>query len=538
MGDRVTDAGIPAQLATAQGAAAGPSAAGLSQRFAAAAAKALLEREAGAEELRRAFHRDRRATLEELCPLANSWCREEIRRFLQRSGDSSTGSVAVADAVFLEPAYLERVVHLTLERVLVNRAAPPLLVSPVPAPESAALLREHLAVAVLFDHPLAITHELYPLWTDAYVFCQNTPTAPPLALIGVHLSWLDTECRARRAIVFDSRADVFLEAPMGTPEPLGLALLLCQSRQAHRQLSARLVDADMPHINVYEAAAEVADDKWACYRRWQERGVATPPTCLLARGEARDPVRRAIDDFLQRHRGAGAGWMVQPRRGTEGERVTWVRPGDRARMVEGVLRCWEELAPGDDAVLRPRVGLVGLRSAEGRGARPFDLRLHVSWDGTAHHAESGYLLVAPGPDEPVASVSQGGHVEPLTALDGAGLVCGDADSGSPAVAAAGPAADPSPAAGAELTWGRDELDAARELAIRATTAVGTLALAGVDIKLDLHGGRLVPSVLDVNPRPAGLLHSDLLAGVDGGTALGEAGIGAGLWRGVVAALRA
>ena len=540
MGDQAAQAeAVDQGRGSDRGTGAAPSLAALSQRFAEVAAAALRRREAGPEGLRRAFRRDREATLRELYPLARSWCREQIRGYLRAPGCVAAAdrgrSTAVDAAAFLDPTYLERVVHLTLELALVNRAAPALLVSPVPLPELAALMAGRPAVAVLFDHPLAIAHELYPLWTDAYVNTGSAPGAPEL--VGVHLSWLDPELRAGRAIVFDPRADIFLEAPLAVPQPLSFALLLCQSRRAHRELSARLAAAALPHLNVYQGAAEAADDKWTCFRRWQQHGVATPPTCLLEQGQIRDAVRRAIDDFLQQHRASGAGWVVQPRRGTEGEKVSWVPPGDRARVVDDVLTCWEEIAHGDDAVLRPRVGLVGMRTATDREARPFDIRLHVAWDGTARRAESGYLLVAPAPDAPIAAVAQGGQIQPLTALDGASLVRLQADAAAAAGVASRPAPDRCPASRARVVWGLDALAAARELAVRSVAAVGPLALAGVDIKLDYRDGRLAPSVLDVNPRPAGLLHSDLIEGNDGAAGASEAGIAAGLWRGVAEALR-
>jgi predicted ATP-grasp superfamily ATP-dependent carboligase len=76
---------------------------------------------------------------------------------------------------------------------------------------------------------------------------------------------------------------------------------------------------------------------------------------------------------------------------------------------------------------------------------------------------------------------------------------------------------------ARLSWQPQHLEQVRDLAVRAVQAVGPLALAGVDIKLDLREGTLAPTVLDLNPRPAGLLHANLLT-------TGEPGLGAGLWR--------
>ena len=65
------------------------------------------------------------------------------------------------------------------------------------------------------------------------------------------------------------------------------------------------------------------------------------------------------------------------------------------------------------------------------------------------------------------------------------------------------------------------------IATAAAAAIGSLALCGIDVKFDWHQGALAPTVLDLNPRPAGLMHSDLLT-TDGSHR--EAGIASGLWR--------
>lgn len=475
-----------------------------SQYLAAAVADFVLGYEPSFESLRRDFRADRQATLERILSLASAWSRRQIPDLL--AALRSAGIPLAADcplSLFSEPPYSERILHLALERLLVNPAAPPLLVSPVCEPTPADHLQDRPVVAILFDYPLAITHELYPLWTDACVFSLSAPVATPsFELVGVHTSWLDADCRARRAILFDADLDLFLEGPLSAPLPLSAALLLCQSRETHRALAARLSQAAIPHVNPYPGAAELADDKWRCFARWAKSGVATPPTCLLSRENSRESALRAIGDFVDQHRGSG--WVIQPRHGTEGTQVTWVEEG--AIASERLLCAWREIAAEDDAILRPRVGLVCLSSAD--GPLPFDLRLHISFDGVRYQAESGYLLVAPAADAPITSIARGGQIRPFSCLNDASLVNA---SSSPATA---------------VPWGRKDLAAIEELAIRSVRALGDLELAGVDVKLDFHAGRLIPSLLDLNPRPAGLLHANLVAS-------GEAGIASGLWRRVV-----
>jgi len=485
------------------GASLRPSAA--SWCLAAGLADFLLSREPVAESLKEVFRTDRRTLIQRLHPLAETWCRERVPELLPMLAAENLLLAGGPAAAFTESSYLERIVHLGLERALINPAAPPLLVSPVPEPRSEEKLRGRPMIGVVFDYPLAITHELYPLWTDAFVFPQTAPACPSFEVVGIHVSWLDAACSARRTILFHPDLDLFLEAPLSQSRPVAAVLLLCQSPGTHQDLAARLTKAAVPHLNPYELA-RIADDKWQCFTRWTENHVATPPTCLLGRDLSPQAAQQAIGDFIDHHQ-REHGWVIQPRRGTEGEQVTWVEEGETAE--EELFQGWQEMAATDDAILRPRVGLAGLPSRD--GPLPFDLRLHVSFDGVNYRAESGYLLVAPGPDQPVSSTARGGLIEPFSRLEEVVRIRADS-----------PSVD-------RIPWTREDLDRVRKLVIRAVEAVGPLGLAGVDVKLDCQADGLMPSVLDLNPRPAGLLHADLFDAE-------EAGIASGLWRRLAAFL--
>ena len=468
---------------------------------------------------------DRRTAIETLYPLATSWCREYIRAVVADLGQAQSGpdlgqsqssaplEPTLGDAL-ADATYLERLSHLAIEDVLVNPAAPPLQISPVGDRRHVErLLTSSPTVAVIFDYPLAITHELYPLWTDAFVFGQSAPDGePPLEVIGVHASWLDADCRARRAITYLPDEDLFVEAPCHHPHVFGAALLLAQSSSCHRALAHRLREARIPYANDWDAAA-VADDKWECYLRWCRAGVRTPPTCLLER----DIGTTAAIDRIHRFTGSRATdvdalpgeWVIQPRHGTEGQGVSWV---SGATYIGDLLTAWEEISSTDDAILRDAVGRIYLGPAEGEAeARSFDLRLHVSGDGRCHTCESGYLMVAPTGSPISSSPSAGGNILPWTRLLEEDMVA----SGEPADASG------------RRAMGFAELECARNAATAAAAAVGPLALCGIDLKFDWHQGSMVPTILDLNPRPAGLMHADLLT-TDGCHT--EAGIAGGLWR--------
>ena len=444
-----------------------------------------------AEESKQRDGRPRAEILAATLPQAKACCLAELHALC----DLVTPQIK---ALLTNDIYLERLSHLALERLLVHQAAPPLLHFPYPDQTVECTERSGTVVAVLFDFPLAITHELFPLWTDAFSFAQETGT--PIEMVGTHISWLNGEMRATRSIAFDARLDAFLEIPCADPLQFHGAVLINQSAETHADLSRRLRDAGIPHANPSSLAA-LADDKWACYLRWKEAGIPTPETVLLpADSSAADVEERAM---LLVAPEAGPDrpqleWVVQPRRGTEGRGLFLIQCGEPA--LPNLLQAWREIAPYDDAILRPRMGNVEWRRDAEEGWRPFELRIHVTWDGAIYSAESGYIARSRFDEAPI---------------DGAFPPVGDLGELELTRAGAFPRE--------QVNFGVHDLRKIRQVAVNAIQTLGRMPLAGVDLVLT-YGGGIQAIVLDVNPRPAGLMRSDLLA--DPATA----GIGHGLWR--------
>lgn len=435
------------------------------------------------------FDGSRAAAIEHLLPLARSLCREHLHNLAAAARPVGLDG---AVAPLLGIGWEDRLAALAVEGAIVHAAAPPLLADPGACERLADLLAaDSLPVAVLFDQPLGITHELYPLWTDAFVHAESTGHAAT-RLIGVDADWLDEAGRATRAVAYDNDADIFLEADTPVPVPLAAALLLAQSPVTHRRLSARLDELGVPHLNRYAGAAEVADDKWACWQRWHETGIDTPPTCLLARDAGAAAAQLRAREFIGALDGHRDDWILQPRRSTEGRGVNCLSDSD-IRAGHELTRCWQAItAAGDDAILRPWVG--GTLGGDLAG-RAFDLRLYVAAGEAGLAAESGFLVVA-ADGSTLATLAAGAAVVPVAALrDGEldGVPFGDAD-----------------------------MAAARGAAAGAVDALG-LSLAGVDLRLWRSADGLRVQVLDVNPRPAGLVHADFL------TEDGTAGVSRGLW---------
>ncbi len=479
--------------------------------YAAAAAAERLRAEAAAAltVARRALQAGNPAALEPLLQAATAAIAAELPAVVAALRRAGQLCAAGSPDLFGGGTWRERLLVAVLERLLVNRAAAPLLLDPRPHQPAGLSGQGVCCVALLFDQPLAVTHELYPLFTDACAFAAESASLPGLAPLAAHTSWLTAAGELTRAIRYDAASDTLLEADLEPRLRPAVALAIACDPAAHWRVDAVLSAAGIPCGNPACHAA-VADDKWECYRRWRDHGVPTPPTCLLPATATAADVRRIAAQAVTAAPGAGsAGWFVQPRHGTEGRGVVWVAPeGD---VLAAIAAAWRQISTADDAILRPQAGRLGILQDD--ETRAWDLRLNVCFDGSAWRATSGYLLVAPSSAAPLTSVSRGGQARPLSWLDGRKLVA------------------PGAARDGSLSWSGDWLAAAARTAEAAARALPPVSLAGVDIKLDASAAAPVCSVLDLNPRPAGLLHADLLDGTG-------PGLGGELWQGLRRAARA
>lgn len=295
-----------------------------------------------------------------------------------------------------------------------------------------------------------------------------------VSVLGVHEGWLRKE-KVARALVVDDSGEVVLRdfSPPLRPDYVWvLHLPSVGEREVHRSMSYVL--KDLPQINPYPAS-ERADDKAETHRLWD--GLPTPAWKLLERGSKGD-----LESFLRKH----ARVVVLPNHGTEGRDVEHFCAGDE--------RIWEHVGhimSYDDVLLREERGELMFRDEEGRLLR-FCLRVHVAWDGGRFVAESGFVQVAPSEGSPVASRGRGGRILPTTHV----------------------------LRNLRFKGGRwfpaeEDISLLKEISERAAWALNEgldegemLKFIGLDVVLEVdEGGRLIPVLLEANPRPAGLQHS-------------------------------
>lgn len=355
--------------------------------------------------------------------------------------------------------------------------------------------------AVIFAAAPLITHELYPLAADA---CVRDARAggPFYRVLGVHGDWL-ANGRARRVLWLDPERDRFSETTLSEPADLHSAQLLAlgpQQTRCHLVWARRLT---CPLVNPGPPSA-TADDKHGLAGRWAAGGLEVPAGVLVAPGH-RLPAR----DFLRRT----GEIVVKPNDGTEGQGVRFLSASDPAAsgLLDAQLSaCWE----WGPARLEERRDGVAWRDPETGGCHSLAIRLHVAAGASRLRAESGYALVGADIDSPAAR-GLGGRMRPLQSVTSSLVLR---------------------ASGESVAFGGADLERARRLAEAAAGIVGGIGLSGVDLVLDAApSGEVVPVLLELNPRPAGLAHARFLPGAGEGRV--EAGVSLDVWDGLAARCR-
>ena len=308
-----------------------------------------------------------------------------------------------------------------------------------------------------------------------------------VAVLGVQEDWLEGE-GVLRALVADGEGEVCIREfrpPLRPDVAWLLHLPLADEQGRHRILSSALRSA--LQVNPYPAS-ERADDKALAHQLWD--GLPTPAWTLLPRELPVPELRRRAEAFLRDYPYV----VVLPDRGTEGRDVERFRAGDP--------RLWEHIGcilRYDDVLLREERGNLRFRDPEA-GFRRFALRVHVAWDGRCFRAESGFAQVAPSEDAFPASRGRGGEIRPIAEVLG-NLYFREG--------------------GRWRRWVPTEEDLVRvqEVSAGAAEALNRglgegerLCFLGLDLVCDLApDGSLVPVLLEVNPRPAGLQHARPIA---------------------------
>jgi len=409
--------------------------------------------------------------------------------------------------------FRHRIALLVWEQLLGERSAPELRISPKPISdnEQEELLGERPVVLIVFESFPNVVNECFPLLVDGLVYNLDT-FGRVRWLVGLaHVSWLDARCRPDRLILYNTIKNQLIETDVQPPPSLGALLALCMSPRAHRRVSFLANDNQILELNPYARSAEWADSKIVAYDLWRERHVPTPRSGLILKGSDIDEIASRLRAFCMdapRKLDEPELYSFQPNSGTEGHGVDrWIVNMDEQPDWHNIA---EEIAPlisSDDVLIREVVGNVRFYPPESIKGRTCDLRINVTFDGTDYHAESGYLQVAGDEENWISSTGRGG----LICKFSRGALTKLRDPG-----------------GNTVNIDFNTMMDLSDIAVSAAKVFPGLSLVGVDLKLEVEaGGQVEAYVLDANPRPAGLTHSEFLPLKTPGT---EPGVTRHIWR--------
>ncbi len=340
--------------------------------------------------------------------------------------------------------------------------------------------------AVVVGELIGAVGEIFPLMLDAYSYDLLHHGCVTINVVGVHHCWLSESGAAKRIIYYHHATRQFWEADLAEPLVFQSAQCLClgpNETALHAALATKL--RDCIQVNGREVF-ERCDDKYRTAMLLSRAGVARPKAALLGSLMGPQEIGQQLATAGMTGRRAV---IVQPNVGTEGRGARSLAvDSDDSKSILSLTEYTRELAAQGLGEVLVRERVECLRWKGPSASHVTSIRINVSWDGTAAHAESAYVQVAGRPDDAISSASRGGFIVSLSqgAFD-------------------------------QLQLSAHEVIALGENAVAAVKAVmaglnqpDLLGLFGVDCLLERRDDSSIVWVLEINARPAGLSYSDSL----------------------------
>jgi galactokinase/mevalonate kinase-like predicted kinase len=434
--------------------------------------------------------------------------------------------------------YFTRIKELAIGEVTGGyRVAPELQIVPgkISAKDAKKILKDRENFAVVFSDNKNFTNELYPLIQDSYTQGFNAHAEQTRNVIGVNRLYLTEDGKAARIIIYNHDTGELKEMELEEPIKIDRALTLYASQEAHKEISVVFNKNSIEEVNPYEESS-LLDTKSNCSNILSKQGINVPGFILASMRENKDTILRELKLYLLREnkdtilrelklcllrenkdtilrelklclqklseeKDGYVSIVIKPNTGTEGELakgfIVDIQNPDSDVLwthIEAIIKA------GDDAIITKFRGNIRYSEDGGKTTYACTFRFNVTGDGENYEANSGYLQVAGSPDSLIASVSQGGKIVGFSeALDNLYVDSGDGKSTKVAKSYAASVLIP----------------AMQEEAEKAVNVLDA-KFAGIDINPESNAGEAEDSkkpvcyILDANPRPAGLTHSEAI----------------------------
>ncbi|OGS27619.1 MAG: hypothetical protein A2297_02625 [Elusimicrobia bacterium RIFOXYB2_FULL_48_7] len=396
-------------------------------------------------------------------------------------------------------SYLERAGEAKAEKLLLGDNADELFVEPAPVTD--ARFEKNRNFGLIFGaESILIQDTILAFQTDEIT--SRPSGGPEINILGVHYKWLTDGGRAKRALIVDLETLIVKDVVFSEPVSLDFTQILhlpsSNERQLHETLSQTFSKiSKITQLNSYSGVSQRADDKMRAYELLKADGkTVVPATILIKKSEKPESVRGAVKKIAGSISGS---IVVQPNTGTEGKNV---RKFDAAEAAADYIL--KNIFLDDDALVREERGNLYclVPGQEDRGYRRVVLRVNACYNGSGFSAESWYAQVAGDEKSFVTSPSSGGSVMYVDKIAGGFYY----KTGQKQVKSA---------KFAKFALGAEEIKTITDTVAECALAVNagldektSLKMMGIDIipeiKLEAGELKLLPVVLDINPRPAGL----------------------------------
>jgi len=266
-----------------------------------------------------------------------------------------------------------------------------------------------------------------------------------------------------------------------------------EERFLHQNISLFFKKFPLLQINPY-LSTKRAEDKFRTLNLWLSRGLSTPGGIIIRKKEQKEKEDK-LKRFLKK---VNRPLYLQPNKGTEGRDTFRVECAKKREIISLI----DYLLLEDDVLIREERGNLFYFKEKERGMRRVVFRINVGYNGKKFIADSGFAEVCLEEKSFITSPERGGEIKSINEVL-ANLYFiqrGRKYRFIPHPLEIEKIKETAETSLLALNWGLNEEE--------------FLKFAGVDLLLEVNGkGKLNPLPLEINPRPAGLNHSEEIKGI-------------------------
>ncbi len=337
-----------------------------------------------------------------------------------------------------------------------------------------------------------ITEILSFLKADALLFSEKLK----INMYGTNYKHLKGESFSRALLVKENLEvdEVNFTSPLFPKVIWILHLPREKEKFLHQSLSLSFKKFPVLQINPY-LSAKRADDKFWTLNLWSSSGLTTPRGITILRKSSPKKQKDKIEKFLSE---ITHPLYIQPNKGTEGRDTFRV---DSAQKKE-IFYLLKYLLLEDDVIIREERGNLFYFKEKERGMRRVAFRINVGYNGKKFVADSGFAEVSLDEKSFITSPEKEGEIKDINeVIANLYFIKGGRKH--------------------HFIPDASEINKIKKIAETSLLILNSgldqkdfLKFAGVDILLEVNEKKeLVVIPLEINPRPAGLNHSEEIKGI-------------------------